>query len=87
MQATSMFLADVRDGMCWLQFWDVGDRFNVLKNSQDNKNSRQQYDFVTNILNLSQSKSHQNNIVTNTTIAIYKYLNSSTSQLNFFARN
>ena len=54
----------------------------ALKNRQYNKNSRQQYDFVTNILNLTQSKSHQNNIVTNTTIAVYKYFNSSTSQLN-----
>ena len=70
-----MFLADVGDEMCWLQLWDVGDRFNALKNRQYNKNSRQQYDFATNILNLSQSKSHQNNIVTNTTIAIYKYFN------------
>jgi len=39
------------------------------------ENSRQHYDFVTNIWNLSESKSHQNNIVTNTTIAIYKYFN------------
>ena len=66
-----MFLADVGDEMCWLQLWDVGDR--------------QQYDFVTNILNLSQSKSRQSNIVTNATIDLYKYFNSNTSQLNFFA--
>ena len=45
-----MFLADVGDEMCWLQLWDVGDRFNALKNRQYNKNSRQQYDFATNIL-------------------------------------
>ena len=68
-----MFLTDVGDEMCWLQLWDVGDR--------------KQYDFVTNILNLSQSKSHQNNIVTNTTKAIYKYLKSSTFSSNFFTRN
>ena len=66
-----MFFADVGDEMCWLQLWDVGDR--------------QQYDFVTNILNLLQSKSHQNNTVTNTTIAIYKYFDTNTSPLNFFA--
>jgi len=59
MQATLMFLSE----MCWLQLWDVGDRLNALKNHQQN-------DFVTIILNLSQSKSHQNNIVINTTIAI-----------------
>ena len=82
-----MFLADVGDEMCWLHLWDVDDQFNKLKNRQYNKNSRQQYDFVTNILNLSQSKSHQNNIVTNTTKAIYKYLKSSTFSSNFFTFN
>ena len=46
-----MFLADVVDEMCWLQLGMLV--VNKLKNRQDNKNSRRQYDFVTNILNLS----------------------------------